>query len=72
MEYLYNFPDWEGLLRLSFKEVNPDPYYYGQYVEKFNRANRFASRSMPEVNNNVRLLIKAQFSLRCNKACPSS
>lgn len=37
--YLYNFPDWEGLLKLSFKEVNPDPYYYGQYIEKFTREN---------------------------------
>lgn len=37
--YLYNFPDWDGLLKLSFKEVNPDPFYYGQYVERFNREN---------------------------------
>lgn len=37
MRYLYDFPDWKTLLKLSFKEVNPDPYYYGQYVEKFKR-----------------------------------
>ena len=47
--YLYNFPDWEGLLRLSFKEVNPDPYYYGQYVEKFNREN------LSDFEKNIRL-----------------
>lgn len=37
--YLYNFPNWEELLKLSFKEVNSDPFYYGQYVERFNRDN---------------------------------
>ena len=35
--YLYNFPNWEELLKLSFKTVNPDPFYYGQYIEKFAR-----------------------------------
>ncbi|MCM1424335.1 MAG: SIR2 family protein [bacterium] len=35
--YLYDFPDWIGLLRDSFKEVNPDPYYFNGYVEKFTR-----------------------------------
>lgn len=37
--YLYNFPNWEELLKLSFKEVNPDPFYYNQYIEKFTREN---------------------------------
>lgn len=37
--YIYNFPDWEGLLKSSFESVNPDPFYYGQYIEKFNREN---------------------------------
>lgn len=37
--YLYNFPNWEELLKLSFQAVNPDPFYYGQYIEKFNRDN---------------------------------
>ena len=37
--YLYNFPDWENLIKLSFREVNPDPFYYGQYVERFKREN---------------------------------
>jgi hypothetical protein len=35
--YLYNFPDWSTLLKQSFAQVNPDPFFYGQYVEKFNR-----------------------------------
>ncbi|MBQ8813359.1 MAG: SIR2 family protein [Lachnospiraceae bacterium] len=47
--YLYNFPDWESLLQLSFQQVNSDPYYYGQYVEKFNRDN------LSDFEKNVRL-----------------
>lgn len=35
--YLYGFPDWEELLKISFRAVNPDPYYYSRYVEKFTR-----------------------------------
>ncbi len=35
--YLYGFPDWEGLLRDSFRIVNPDPYYYGGCVEQLTR-----------------------------------
>lgn len=35
--YLYNFPDWSTLLKQSFEQVNPDPFFYGQYVEKLNR-----------------------------------
>lgn len=33
--YLFGFPDWEGLLKDSYKAVNPDPYYYNRYVEQF-------------------------------------
>lgn len=47
--YIYNFPDWEGLLKLSFEAVNPDPYYYGQYVEKYNREN------LSDFERNIRL-----------------
>lgn len=47
--YIYNFPDWPGLLKLSFELVNPDPYYYGQYVEKFNREN------LSDFEKNIRL-----------------
>lgn len=35
--YLYNFPDWDGLLQRSFEKVNPDPFYYSQYKERFLR-----------------------------------
>lgn len=35
--YLYNFPNWEELLKHSFSRVNPDPYYYNQYYERFTR-----------------------------------
>lgn len=47
--YLYNFPNWEELLKLSFKEVNPDPFYYEQYIEKFNRSN------LSEFEKNIKL-----------------
>lgn len=47
--YLYNFPDWENLLKLSFKEVNPDPFYYGQYIERFKREN------LSDFERNIRL-----------------
>ena len=37
--YLPDFPNWPELLEKSFHEVNPDPYYYGKYLEKFTRDN---------------------------------
>lgn len=56
--YLYNFPDWKGLLKLSFEAVNPDPYYYGQYVEKYNRENL----SDFEVNTRLASIIENDFN----------
>lgn len=35
--YLKNFPSWEELLKMSFKLVNPDPYYYRKYADQLDR-----------------------------------
>ena len=35
--YLYHYPDWRELLKLSFEKVNPDPYYYQKYFDQFSR-----------------------------------
>lgn len=56
--YLYNFPDWKGLLKLSFETVNPDPYYYSQYVERYNRENL----SDFEINTRLASIIENDFN----------
>lgn len=35
--YIYKYPDWETLLRTSFYKINPDPYFYQQYVDSLKR-----------------------------------
>ena len=35
--YLKNFPSWDELLKESFKKVTSDPFYLGNYKEKFIR-----------------------------------
>lgn len=35
--YLKNFPSWDELLKESFNKVNSDPFYLGNYKEKFIR-----------------------------------
>ncbi|MCH5261633.1 MAG: SIR2 family protein [Lachnospiraceae bacterium] len=56
--YLYGFPDWEGLLRDSFKSVNPDPYYYNRYVEQFKRE----GNSPFEINTKLATIIENDFN----------
>ena len=56
--YLYDFPDWEGLLKDSFKIVNPDPYYYSQYVERFRRE----GHSPFEINTKLASVIENDFN----------
>ena len=56
--YLYGFPDWEGLLRDSFKAVNPDPYYYSRYVEQFTRE----GCSSFEMNTKLATIIENDFN----------
>lgn len=36
--YLYNFPDWETLLKESFKKINSDPFHYQKHYDRLNRA----------------------------------
>ena len=35
--YLYRYPDWEELLRLSFNKINPDPFFYQKHVDSLHR-----------------------------------
>lgn len=56
--YLYGFPDWEGLLKDSFKAVDPDPYYYSRYVEQFNRE----GCSSFETNTKLATIIENDFN----------
>lgn len=56
--YLFGFPDWEGLLRDSFKAVNPDPYYYNRYVEQFTRE----GCSSFEINTKLASIIENDFN----------
>lgn len=56
--YLYGFPDWSGLLKDSFKVVNPDPYYYSRYVEKFKRE----GCSVFEINTRLASIIENDFN----------
>lgn len=56
--YLYGFPDWTELLKDSFKAVNPDPYYYGGYLEQFNRE----GLSPFETNTRLATIIENDFN----------
>lgn len=56
--YIYNFPDWDGLIKLSFEAVNPDPFYYSQYVERFNRE----GLSRFEANTKMATIIENDFN----------
>lgn len=56
--YLYGFPDWPELLKNSFKAVNPDPYYYGGYVEQFTRE----GLSPFEINTRLATIIERDFN----------
>lgn len=56
--YLYNFPNWEELIKLSFRYVNPDPYYYSQYYERFSRENL----SSFEINTRMATIIENDFN----------
>ena len=35
--YLFRFPNWENLLKQSFYFVDKDPFFYHNYVDKFQR-----------------------------------
>lgn len=35
--YMPSYPNWDELIERSFNYVNPDPYFYNQYVERFTR-----------------------------------
>ncbi|NBJ93238.1 SIR2 family protein [Parablautia muri] len=56
--YLYGFPDWQGLLRDSFKAVNPDPYYYSRYVDQCTRE----GCSTFETNTKLATIIENDFN----------
>lgn len=56
--YLYNFPNWDELLRLSFRAVNPDPYYYNQYYERFTREGLSAF----EINMKLASIVENDFN----------
>ncbi len=56
--YIYGFPDWPELLRNSFKAVNPDPYYYGGYIEQFTRE----GLSSFEINTKLATIIEKDFN----------
>lgn len=56
--YLFGFPDWEGLLKDSYKAVNPDPYYYNRYVEQFTRE----GCSSFEINTKLASIIENDFN----------
>ena len=35
--YLYNYPNWEELLKTSFYKISNDPYLYQKYYDEYNR-----------------------------------
>lgn len=56
--YLYRFPDWENLLKSSFKKVNDDPYFYQQHVDSLKRKglNQF------QINKALGTIIEDEFN----------
>lgn len=35
--YLYNYPDWNELLDLSYEKINKDSFQLQKYKDQFNR-----------------------------------
>lgn len=35
--YLYKYPNWDELLKMSFRKINPDPFQYQKYLDTFLR-----------------------------------
>lgn len=56
--YLYHYPNWEELLRLSFAKVNSDPYYYQKHVDALKRK----SLSDFEINAALGSIIENDFN----------
>lgn len=56
--YLYNYPNWEELLNLSYKKISDDSFQLQKYRDQFTRQNL----SSFEINARLATIIENQFN----------
>lgn len=56
--YLYKYPNWNELLRLSFEKVNPDPFYFQKNYDQLSRS----GLSDFEINTSLATIIENDFN----------
>lgn len=56
--YLYNFPNWDELLELSFRKFNNDPFQFQKYKDQFTR------QGLSQFETNIKLgsIIENEFN----------
>lgn len=56
--YLYNYPDWEHLLKFSYKKISDDPYQYQGHLEAL--SGKFDNQF--DINTNFATIIENEFN----------